>query len=69
MMIRVDKFFIQTLQEAGYDIDFKRLRELYNQSRQHPEYLARKRRNERKKLEFSEFLHKHGDVIDKVFND
>lgn len=47
MMIRVDKFFIEELNKNGYDIDYKKLAEIYKSSRQNPEYINRKVRNMR----------------------
>ncbi len=47
MMIRVDKFFIEELQKNDYDIDYKKLVEIYKSSRQNPEYINRKVRNMR----------------------
>jgi len=44
MMLNCDKYFIEALQEAGYDIDYKRLIELYKQSRENPAYLRRRTR-------------------------
>ena len=51
MVIRADKFFIQVLREAGYDLSYSELRELYRQSRKLAE--AEKRKNKcEKQLEF-----------------
>lgn len=47
MMIRVDKFFIEELQKNGYDVDYKKLVEIYKSSRKNPEYIDRKVRNMR----------------------
>ena len=49
MMIRLDNYFAEALQEEGYDLTFKKLKEIYLKSRQHPLYLHNKRRKERLK--------------------
>ena len=33
MMMRCDRFFIAELQEAGYDLDYNKLRDIYKRSR------------------------------------
>lgn len=50
MLLRVDKFFIEELNENGYDIDFKTLTGIYRESRKNPEYIKRLKRNKFKKL-------------------
>ncbi len=52
MVIRADKFFIQVLREAGYDLSYSELRELYRQSRKLAEVEKQKNRCE-EQLEFS----------------
>lgn len=47
MLINCDKFFALALQEAGYDLDYKKLVEIYRRSRQHPEVQRRRRENQR----------------------
>lgn len=47
MMIRVNKFFIEELQKAGYDIDFKTIKELYNKSKENPEYIKSRAKHSR----------------------
>lgn len=47
MMARIDKFFIEELQKNGYDVDYKKLVEIYKSSRNNPEYINRKIRNMR----------------------
>lgn len=49
MMLNCDKFFIRTLQEAGYDLDYNKVVEIYRKSRQIPACQARKRENERER--------------------
>ncbi len=52
MVIRADKFFIQVLRQAGYDLSYSELRELYRQSRKLAELEKRKNKCE-EQLEFS----------------
>lgn len=42
MRMNCDKFFIQELQKAGYDIDYKKITEIYQNSRQSEGYKKRK---------------------------
>lgn len=42
MMIRVDKFLIAELQEQGFDIDYKKMKEIYTQSRNRPDCVKHK---------------------------
>ena len=51
MVIRADKFFIQVLREAGYELSYSELRELYRQSRKLAEAEKRKNSSEQQ-LEF-----------------
>ena len=44
MMLNCDKFFIEELQKAGYDIDYKGLREIYKKSRENPGFISRRNR-------------------------
>ena len=53
MVIRADKYFIQVLKEAGYDLDYSTLRELYQQSRKLAEEQKRLHGCNSKQLEFS----------------
>ena len=46
MLIKLDKFFIRALQEAGYEIDYKKARELYSKSREYPEQKKRSHFNQ-----------------------
>jgi hypothetical protein len=43
-MLNCDKFFIAELQNAGYDIDYNRLTEIYKKSRQNPGFISRRNR-------------------------
>ncbi len=52
MVIRADKFFIQVLREAGYELSYSELRELYCQSRKLAEAEKRKNSSEQQ-LEFA----------------
>ncbi len=53
MLIHVDKPFIDQLREAGFDVDYKKLIDIYRQSRDRP--AAKARRNQRHQY-FDEFL-------------
>jgi len=54
MLANIDKFFIMALQEEGYEIDFKKFKEIYTKSRQHPECKTRAReKRELNELMFS----------------
>lgn len=33
MMMRLDKFFVEEMQKNGFDVDFKRLKQIYIDSR------------------------------------
>lgn len=44
MLIKVDKFFIAELQRRGFNLDYKEMVDIYKASRQHPGYIARKKR-------------------------
>lgn len=44
MLLNLDKFFIQELQAAGYDIDYKKAVEIYRKSRENPAYIRRRQR-------------------------
>ena len=54
MIGQIDNFFVRALQEEGYDIDFKKLRDAYIKSRQYPEQKARARLNREINRELSE---------------
>lgn len=43
-MIRVDKYFVEELQKNGFDLDYKRVTEMYKQSRNHPEVIKKQKR-------------------------
>ena len=51
MVIRADRFFLKVLKEAGYDLSYPELRELYRQSRKLAEEEKRKNKCE-EQLEF-----------------
>ena len=52
MVIRADRFFLKVLKEAGCDLSYSELRELYRQSRKLAELEKRKNKCENQ-LEFS----------------
>lgn len=58
MMIRVDKFLIAELQERGFDIDYKKMKEIYTQSRNRPECIEHKERKMKEKLAEERFFEK-----------
>lgn len=60
MLLNCDKFFIQELQNAGYDIDYKKVTEIYRKSRQSEGYKARKLKKAREEKEMDEFAEKMG---------
>lgn len=41
MMIRVDKHFVEELQKNGFDLDFKKVTDIYKESRKHPEVVKK----------------------------
>jgi len=45
MYINCDLIFIEALQKAGYDIDYKKITEIYKESRKHPVVVKRKAHN------------------------
>lgn len=47
MMVRIDKYFILELQEQGYDLDYKKLTEIYRKSRERDDYKRNKAHNDR----------------------
>ena len=57
MVIRADKFFIQVLREAGYELSYLELRDLYRQSRKLAELEKKKNRCE-EQLEFVFLINK-----------
>lgn len=60
MLLNCDKFFIQELQNAGYDIDYKKVVEIYKKSRQSDGYKKRQARKAREEKEMQEFAEKIG---------
>jgi len=47
--MKCDKFLVEELNNSGYEIDYKKLREIYTKSRQNPVCIRRKKRNEAEK--------------------
>ena len=45
MRMQADNVFVDELKKAGYDIDYKKLTEIYMASRQRPEVILRRQRN------------------------
>lgn len=60
MLLNCDKFFIQELQYAGYDIDYKKTTEIYRKSRQSDGYKKRKIKQAREEKEMNEFAENMG---------
>lgn len=54
MIIRVDKFFIQSLKKAGHDLEYSELKNIYRESRKVAEAEKQKNRCELQ-LEFPIF--------------
>lgn len=64
MMMNCDRFFIAELQEAGYDLDYKTVRDIYKRSRvKHNEEIMRGKTKYRKAevaaMEIAAELDKH----------
>lgn len=55
MILNCDKFFIQELQKEGYDIDYKKITEIYRNSRQSEGYKKRKQKKAREQEEMEKF--------------
>lgn len=47
MLINCDKFFVEQLRERGFDLDYKKLVEIYRESRQRPAAKARRVKNQK----------------------
>ena len=56
MRITVDNVFIKYLNEAGYEIDYKKLTEIYKTSRKDEIVIARKKVNDSVEAEFAKFM-------------
>lgn len=54
MLINCDKFFIQELQNQGYDLDYNKVVEVYKKSRQSDGYKKRQIRKERERIGMAE---------------
>jgi hypothetical protein len=50
MMARIDKFFIAELQERGFDVDYKILKEIYVNSRNRKDCIEHKERLKKNKI-------------------
>jgi hypothetical protein len=46
MIISLDRFFVQALNESGVELDYQRLVEIYQRSREYPACKARRARND-----------------------
>ncbi len=58
LILNCDKFFIQELQKEGYDIDYKRITQIYKNSRQNEGYKKRKQKKMREQEEMEKFAEK-----------
>ena len=47
MMAKIDRFLVAELQEGGYDLDYKELVEIYRASRNRPDCMTQKIKNQR----------------------
>lgn len=54
MNIKVDKFFILELKEQGYDLDYKKITEIYRKSRNREDFKEHK---------------KHSDLVNNYINE
>lgn len=54
MLVNLDKFFVKELQERGFDVDYKKMVEIYKASRQQPGCVARKKRKAHEEALFAE---------------
>ena len=61
MRIVVDKVLVKYLQEAGYDIDYKKLTDIYKESRKDPEIVARRERELRMAPTFEDLKKAHAN--------
>lgn len=46
MMAKIDKFLVAELQERGYDLDYKKMVEIYRASRNRQDCMKQKERNQ-----------------------
>lgn len=60
MLINCDKFFIAELQKEGYDLDYKKVVEIYRNSRQNDEFKKRKARQLRELAKMEAYADKIG---------
>ena len=60
MMMNGDKFFVAELQKEGFDIDYKKLVEIYRNSRQNEEYKNRKAKQARDESAMMAYAEKIG---------
>jgi len=51
--MRCDKYFIEELQKQGYEINFKTLINIYQKSRENPDFIKRRTRKELSKGYFA----------------
>jgi hypothetical protein len=42
MILNLDRFFVQELQERGFDVDYNKMVEIYKASRERPACINRK---------------------------
>lgn len=54
MLINLDKYLVKELQERGFDVDYKKMVEIYKASRQQPGCIARKKRKAQEEALFAE---------------
>ena len=54
MLINLDKFLVSELQKRGFDLDYKKMVEIYKASREQPECVARKKRKAREEAIMSD---------------
>ena len=54
VLINLDKFLVSELQGRGFDLDYKKMVEIYKASREQPECVARKKRKAREEAVMSD---------------
>ena len=55
LLLNCDKFFIEELQKEGYDIDYKKITQIYRNSRQSDGYKRRKKKQALERQEMKKY--------------
>ncbi|HCZ7399859.1 TPA: hypothetical protein O4B19_002681 [Staphylococcus aureus] len=56
MILNCDKFFVEELQKYGYDIDYKKIMDIYKASRNSEGFKKRKAKKERESIELQKHI-------------